>query len=112
MTFSRRLSANPELGTEHWFHADGDKVHIEMRQSGDAVAAILEANKRQRNEFQGYKDKGEHHFHHYATIPWAVMAMWREQYGIDVFNPDHAAGVKRLLNDGEWRYLRTTEGTV
>lgn len=108
MTFSRKLS-DSQLGTETWFHADGDKIHIETRQD---VAAILEANKRQRNEFQGYKDRGEHHFHHYATIPWVVMEHWRNAFGIDVFNPDHADGVKRLLNDGDWRYLRTTEGTV
>lgn len=103
------MLSQSELGTETWFHSDGDKIRIETRQD---VSAILEANKRQRNEFQSYKDKGEHHFHHYATIPWVVMERWRNEYGIDVFNPDHAEGVKRLLNDGDWRYLRTTEGTV
>jgi hypothetical protein len=109
MTFSRKLSES-FTGTETWFHADGEgNVTIETRQD---IAAILEANKRLRNEFEGYQDKGDHHFHHYATIPAVVIEMWRNQYGVDVFDPDHAGAVKRLLNDGDWRALRTTEGTV
>ncbi len=109
MTFSRKLSES-FTGTETWFHADGEgNVTIETRQD---ISALLEANKRLRNEFDGYKDKGDQHFHLYASIPPVVIEMWRNQYGVDVYNPAHADGVKKLLNDPDWRALRTTEGTV
>lgn len=96
-------------GVERWLHHDGETVAIETRQSLDAMFDIT---RRLRNEFQGYKDKGDNHFHRYAVIPPMVIDKWRNDHGIDVFDPEHADRVKKLLNDPDWRYLRTTEGTI
>lgn len=41
-----------------------------------------------------------------ATIPVEVQLEWLDKFGIWYLNPDHADGVKRLLNSNEYRYLR------
>lgn len=104
----KKLLSRSWAGTETWYHNDGETVAIETRQD---VSKLLDLNRRLRNEFQGYKDEGEHHHHLYARIPPVVITQWRNE-GIDIFDPDHADMVKKKLNDPEWRYLRTTEGWV
>lgn len=95
-------------GHETWFHSDGDKVSIETRQD---VTPILELNKKLRNEFGGYNRKGVE-WYQYASIPQVIIEKWRNELGVDVFDPDHAPAVRKLLNDPDWRYLRTTEGAI
>lgn len=41
-----------------------------------------------------------------ASIPPAVQFEWVDKYGIEFWNPAHKEGVKRLLNDPDYRYLR------
>ncbi len=104
----KKLLSNKN-GVERWLHHDGETVAIETKQD---LSAIFDITRRLRNEFQGYKDKGDQHFHMYAFIPPMIIDKWRNDHGIDVFDPDHADRVKKLLNDPDWRYLRTTEGTI
>jgi hypothetical protein len=89
-------------------HHDGEKIAIETRQD---VSRALDDNLRQRNAFEGYRDRGSHHMHHVAHIPNVVIDQWMAE-GLDVFNPDHAERVWKRLNDSDWRKLRTTEGWV
>jgi hypothetical protein len=49
---------------------------------------------------------------HVACIPVGVQMKWLDDYGVDVLNKDHFPAVKRLLNDPDWRYLRTNPGRV
>ena len=42
-----------------------------------------------------------------ARIPLIIVAKWRHELGVDYFNPDHQDKVDRLLNDPDWRWLRT-----
>ena len=44
-----------------------------------------------------------------ARIPLTVYYVWKNKFGVDVFNPDHKEGVKRLLNSADYRYLKTTK---
>jgi hypothetical protein len=44
-----------------------------------------------------------------ASIPIGVQYKWLIHHGVDVMNRDHWPKVKRLLNDPEWRYLKTAE---
>jgi hypothetical protein len=43
---------------------------------------------------------------HVASIPPAIVMEWLVKYGVRAWDRNHAAAVKRLLNDGEYRYLR------
>ena len=44
-----------------------------------------------------------------ARIPMTVYYEWKNKFGVDVFNPNHKEGVKRLLNSADYRYLKTTK---
>jgi len=44
-----------------------------------------------------------------ARIPTSVYYEWKNKFGVDVFNPNHKEGVKRLLNSADYRYLKTTK---
>lgn len=105
----KKLLSKKANGVERWLHHDGDKVAIETRQD---LSKLFDATRKLRNSFAGYKDSGEHHFHRYAVIPDIVIDQWRNDYGIDVYDPEDEPRVRKLLNDPEWRNLRTTEGWI
>ena len=44
-----------------------------------------------------------------ARIPMTVYYEWKSKFGVDVFNPNHKEGVKKLLNSADYRYLKTTK---
>jgi hypothetical protein len=44
---------------------------------------------------------------HAAEIPVGIILEWQVKHGVDLFDPDHWDGVKRLLNSNEYAYLRT-----
>ena len=44
-----------------------------------------------------------------ARIPTSVYYEWKNKFGVDVFNPNHKEGVKRLLKSPDYRYLKTTK---
>lgn len=93
---------------EHLVFDDSEKkVHLQ-RQSD--VTANIEQNKREFNETRskwrdGLGDK-------VASIPMGVVLEWKQRYGIDVFDRNHWPAVKRLLNDPEWRHIRTRPGVI
>ena len=78
---------------------EGFALHYEQD-----VEPLLDRNKAWQNE--GAKQHDDN-FWHAATIPPSIQMKWLVEHGIDLYNPDHAAGVKRLLNDPEYRHLRT-----
>ena len=91
------------------FHYD-ESAHTFSIETVHDVTAILENNKRQANDGDGYTPSRE--MKHEASIPLGVVMLWKEKYGVDVFDLNHAEGVKRLLNSSEWAYLRTSSGVI
>jgi hypothetical protein len=100
---SRLLSRRGPVEVWHHPQADGTFV-IETRQD---VATVLERNQRLRSHNDGFTPSRD--IARAASIPVVVQYEWLKRYGVNVFDPDHAKAVKRLLNDPEWRYLRTSE---
>lgn len=57
-----------------------------------------------------------------ASIPFAVAELWyqncysknpdRNIPQIDIFNPEHADRVKKILNDPDYSFLRTSTGRL
>lgn len=41
-----------------------------------------------------------------ASIPVGVIYEWIAKYGVNLYRKDHADGVKRLLNDPDYRWLK------
>ena len=77
---------------------------------GEDVEPILEANKALFNSGDGYSPSRE--WRRAASIPLAIVEKWKNELGVDVFNPDHKDGVKRLLNSNEYAFLRTAPGRL
>jgi hypothetical protein len=106
----RLLEFDAQTGIAEYHHYDSlaDRTVIETVQD---VAPILERNKAlQRADDRGWSASRD--LRRAATIPDIIVLKWRNDHGIDVFNRDHWPAVKRLLNDPEWRYLRTAPGRL
>lgn len=105
----RLLDYDPETGVTEIFHYDnqtGD-VHIETRQD---VEPILERNKALRND-EEYTKKGiKEEMWHFAHIPIVVQLKWLKKYGAenDPMKKGNEKLLFSLLDDPEWRYLKTT----
>lgn len=104
MGFSRVLSQRPGIRTE--FHKDSDgRIIINTVQD---VHPILESNKKLANH-NGKRVVKLDYAAPVARVPVLVQMEWIKKYG---FNPVYAEDdtlLNRLLNDPEWRYLRTSE---
>lgn len=103
MSLKRLIDHDPLTGISTIWHGspDGNTFSIEHTQD---VEPILNDNKVKRDHVELNK-KSE--MWHAASIPAVVQMKWMVDYGVDVFNKDHAEKVKKLLNDPEWKYLRT-----
>lgn len=87
---------------------DGDGSLIVHREAD--VEPLLEANKALYTSGDGYSPSRE--WRRAASIPMAIIEKWRNELGVDVFNPDHIGAVRRLLNSSEYLYLRTAPGRL
>jgi hypothetical protein len=74
------------------------------------VAPLLDLNKEAQNHCDPYN--GERDVRMVARIPLIVIAKWRNELGVDYWNPDHQDKVDELLNSTDWRWLRTDGGLV
>lgn len=91
-----------------YVRGDSGKFHI-VNEYAD-LESNLDWNKRQQNDDGGHNKASE--FKMVARIPLAIVDWWKRQYGIDVFNEDHLPAVEKLLNDPDWRLLKTTSGKL
>jgi hypothetical protein len=73
------------------------------------VEGLLDLNREARNHCDPYN--GARDVRMVARIPLIVIAKWRNELGIDYWNPDHQDKVDALLNDADWRWLRTDGAT-
>lgn len=95
-------------GVRTWYVPQTDGTFlIETEQD---VAPHLDWNKALYNEDDaGWFDRKREQ-RRVAHIPDVVIVKWLNDYGINVFDRDHRPAVTRLLNDPDWRYLRTGPG--
>jgi hypothetical protein len=102
------LSDNDDWGVTT---AIKDNVDGVLVQTSQEVAPILEANVAEYNSGNmgktslGWGRK-------VAEIPMGVVLAWKQIYGVDCFDKNHASAVRRLLNSSEWLYLRTAPGEL
>jgi hypothetical protein len=102
----RFLGYDPAYGLTEAFHVDNEvKFVIETAQD---VEAIIDNNKRLANDNDGYSPSRE--LRRIAAIPLVIVEKWRNELGVNIFNKDHEPKVRALLNDPDWRYLRTSPG--
>ena len=98
---------NPFTGAREDYFWDDDQG-LTVRNRYD-VTDILESNKRRAAKTID-KRYGKEMMHHVADIPLAVVMQFKQKHGVDIFSPDPAQKRKllRLLDDPEYRYLKST----
>ena len=105
----RLLSTDPVTGLMTWHDYDPLTDTTTIAYSADS-APILEDNKAQQNDAEFSKRGIRQEFWKYASIPVEVQLDWLINKGVDVYNPDHKKKAFQLVNDPEYRYLKTTSG--
>jgi hypothetical protein len=90
------------------FQEDGDGALVVHRTSD--VEANLEINKSLYTLNDGYSPSRE--LRRAASIPMSIVEKWKNELGVDVFDPNHREAVRRLLNSSEYMYLRTAPGRL
>ena len=70
------------------------------------VEPLLESNKAKVNAGRDYY-AADPDLWRVASIPIVVQYEWLRRYGVNIYDPDHMKRVEQLLNDPEWRYLKT-----
>lgn len=72
------------------------------------VSSLLDFNKTLANEDGVTKEGIKNSWWLYANIPNIVIEKWLNEHGVNVYDKDHNKAVFRLLNQPEYRYLKTT----
>jgi hypothetical protein len=85
-----------------------DQTHVIREASGADIEARLDLNKSIANDDDITKNGIKDGWWHYAEIPNIVIEKWIAEYGINLYDKNHEKAVYRLLNQPEWRYLKTT----
>ena len=99
---SRRLfdyDADSGLKTWYEYNPENDSFGLTYEQD---VSAALDANKASQTE--GFDKRAD--FWHAASVPVGIQYEWLVKHGVNMWKKEHSDGVKRLLNDPEYRYLR------
>lgn len=95
------LDRDPLTGVSQYFGVDNDgQEYLIDRVDRAATQAVIERNKAIEGAGMGKEMRLA------ASIPIQVQFEWIDKYGVNMHNPNHKEGVRRLLNSNEYRYLR------
>lgn len=97
------------IKTKFKYDRSEDNMIVKSEQD---VQPLLELNKKELNGDSPYGGVEGNGMRKVASIPLIVVEKWKRELGVDVFNKDHMPKVKQLLNDAEWRWLRTHESNL
>lgn len=98
----RLLDHDPSTGLKTWFSSSDDNGGTWNVRYEQDTSSLLDANKAAQAE--SFDKRSE--LWHAAHIPTVVMMEWMVKHGVEAWNPAHADGVRRLLDDPDYRYLR------
>lgn len=103
----RVLDYDPLTGitTNFEYNYATDETTISREQD---VELILDINKAITNDEDISKKGIKHGWWHYAQVPNIIIEKWRREHGVDFFNKDHQKAWLKLINQPEYRYLKTT----
>ena len=93
------------------YDPDGEKL---IQHSVQDIEPLLELNKKEYNKdyLRGGVETKEMGMRKVASIPLIIIEKWTAEHGVDIMNKNHWPKVKRLLNDPEYRFLRTHESQI
>ena len=107
----RIIDVDPITGIITKAHYDemDDTVSIETIQD---TSANLEYSRNLQKDEDYWKHGVKQSMAHAAHIPAAVIQKWMNEFGVNVFDPNHMNKVRSLLNSPEYAYLRTTSKRI
>lgn len=97
-------------GVKTWWEQDPLTGCQIIRYSQDVEGIIKDNLAYQNSGHDGYSKSRD--MQHVASIPLAIYIKWKEEEGIDLFDPNDREAIKRKLNDPENRFLRTGLGRI
>lgn len=107
----RQLSYDPDFGIRTMFEKNPHTGAVEITYEYDAVDHILDHNQRlQTNGLNGYN--ADRTWKHVAHIPMSLINKWLIEDGFDFYAKDDGETLKKILNDPDFRKLRTGLGTL
>lgn len=101
----RLFDHDPLTGVTTWYEDTDTGFNLKYEQDSEDILELNKAKQKMGREYYAQDDE----MWRVASIPVIVQMKWMVEKGVDVLNPDHWPAVKRLLNDPEWRYLKTAE---
>lgn len=104
----RLLSHDPITGLDTWHEYDSQTDETRIITTGDAEP-YLEANKIRANDTQLTKNGIKNGMWLYASIPPGVQVKWLIEHGVDIYKKEHGPQMSRLLEDPQYKFLKTTE---
>lgn len=106
----RLLDYDPMTGVASYHHYDFQSGNTVIEYVQD-VDPYLENNKAQQLQ-DNAKQQIKNNWWHVASIPVGVQYKWMTDHGVNVWDKNHKKGVFKLLNDPDYKYLRTTTGNI
>ena len=91
--------------TFHFHSADGTGA---IRHKSEYLTKLLDQNKRLQQEDHHIKDE----LRLSARIPVTIYYEWKNKFGVDLYDKNHAPAVRKLLNSPDYRYLKTTSRVI
>lgn len=103
----RLIDRDPLTGEAVWYEyrAADDSAVITHTQD---IEPIIKRNIRSANDDDKTKRGIKKDIWKYAEIPNIVWLKWMHKYGVDVYKRENEQLLFRLLNDPEYRHLKTT----
>lgn len=102
------------FGVEEYFGFDEGSQEITIKRVFTPTFdpnAVLEKNKQELADNPKNQTK-DGAFRKVASIPLFVQELWISMYGVDPLAKGNERLLERLLNDPEWREVRTSHGRV
>jgi len=91
--------------TFHFHSADGTSA---IQHRSEDLTKLLDQNKRLQQEDHHIKDE----LRLSARIPVTIYYEWKNKFGVDLYDKNHAPAVRKLLNSPDYRYLKTTSRVI
>lgn len=104
----RILDYNPITGETVFFEYDHQESKVTLTHEQD-VTPVIEANKKAFGTEDWRKRARNDDLVKYASIPNTVIIKWKQELGVDLFNPGDRKKIFSLINSPEYRYLKTTD---
>jgi hypothetical protein len=97
------------IKTKFKYDHNEDKVILQNVQD---VEPLLELNKKEALGDSMYGQQSNSGMRKVASIPLIIIEKWKRELGVDIYNKNDWPKIKQLLNDPEYRFLRTHESKI